>query len=259
MNETLCRELSLTRTTSLIREIDLHMHTTFSDGRGAVDEITAAVEKKGLKIVAITDHYSELLPLPMRMGKGQLKGYLEELERTPFLKGVEAEILGDGTVSISRKTADLLNIVLGGLHILHDIVFWHDSRPILNPKKFVEDMRVVLIRSMESGLVDIVAHVTWLPEAIRAESDRLITDDWIKSVVESAGDRGVAIELSGAWNVPNERFVTECLHQGVKLSIGSDAHEVKQVGEVSYALEILKRLAIPNDLVFIPKRGFEVI
>lgn len=107
---------------------------------------------------------------------------------------------------------------------------------------------------MESHLIDVIAHVTWLPEAIRSESDKLITDDWMRNVVKSASDYGVAIEINSAWNVPNERFVKECIHQGVKLSIGSDAHEVSQVGEVPYAIKILNRLNVTNDLVFIPNK-----
>lgn len=187
------------------------------------------------------------------MNKRQLNGYLEVIGESPVLKGVEAEILGDGTVSISKRTKDLFDIVLGGLHILDDRIFWHDSRPILDPKKFVEDIRVTFIKSMESRLIDVIAHVTWLPEAIRTESKKLITDDWIKSIVKAASDFDVAIELNGAWKVPEESFVMKCLHQGVKLSIGSDAHESLQVGEVSYAINMLNRLAVSKDNIFIPK------
>ena len=191
--------------------------------------------------------------LPKILNKRQLNGYLEAIGGIPVLKGVEAEILGDGTVSIPKRTKDLLDIVLGGLHVLDDRIFWHDSRPILDPNKFVEDIRVAFIRSMESRLIDVVVHVTWIPEAIRAESSKLITDDWIKSIVKAASDFDVAIELSGTWKVPDERFVMECLHQGVKLSIGSDAHESLRVGEVSYAVNMLNRLAVSKDNIFIPK------
>lgn len=238
------------------KEIDFHIHTSFSDGKGEVDDVVGMAGKKGLKIIAITDHYSEFQSLPKRMSRRQLKEYLASLEGKSVLKGVEAEILGDGTPSISSKISDSLDIVLGGLHILNGIVFWGDSRTVLDQRRFIEDVRIALTKCMESHLVDVIAHVTWLPEAIRPESDTLITDSWIKDVVKSASDYGVAIELSSAWKVPNEVFIKECVHQGVKLSIGSDAHEVSRVGDVSYALNILKRLNVADDLIFIPAKVF---
>ncbi|UCH01891.1 MAG: PHP domain-containing protein [Candidatus Bathyarchaeota archaeon] len=237
-----------------LNKIDLHIHTTFSDGRCSIEECYQIAKKRQLTTIAITDHYSEFQPLPKRMGKGQLKYYLNALANLSFLKGVEAEILSDGTVSISKKTADSLDIVLGGLHVLHDRVFWNDPRPILNPKHFIEDLRVALIRGMESRFVDVLAHVTWLPEAIRGESRKLITDDWIKDVVKSASANNVAIEISGAWEVPDERFIKESIQQGVKVSIGSDAHEASQIGHTSYAIHMLYRLNIAPDYIFLPAR-----
>ena len=194
------------------KDIDIHIHTIFSDGRSGLDDTVEAAMRKNLKIIAITDHYSELQPLAKRLSKSHLQGYLEALEEKTVLKGVEAEIFADGTPSISRKTVESLDIVLGGLHILHDIVFWHDSTSILNQKRFIEVMRMAFEKCMETHLVDIIAHVTWLPENIRSESTKLITDDWLTNIVTSASDHGVAIELSSAWNVPNEIFIKECIH-----------------------------------------------
>lgn len=237
------------------KKIDLHIHTTFSDGNCTVEEAVKTAEVKGLRVVAITDHYSELQNLPKRMVQGQLPRYLQSLEGFNVLKGVEAEILPDGTPSLSKENADLLDIVIGGLHIIQGIVFWSDSTPIWNPRGFVEDIRVAFIKAMESGLLDVIAHATWLPETIRGETSSLITDAWIESVVDAASDCGVAVELNGAWKVPDERFVNECLRRGVKLSIGSDAHFPSMVGEVGYAVDMLKNLNVPDNLIFLPRKS----
>ena len=70
--------------------------------------------------------------------------------------------------------------------------------------------------------------------------------------VEAAGDHDVAVELSDAWKIPNEKFVAECLRQGVKLSLGSDAHR-PHIGKTSYGVKILKRLETSKDHVFLPR------
>lgn len=234
-------------------KIDLHIHTIFSDGRSSVDEAVKAARLKGLRVVAITDHYSEFKPLPKRMTRAQLPTYLTTLEGVGVLKGVEAEVLEDGGVSMSAETRRLCDVVIGGLHILGNRVFWYDPQPILDPRAFVEEMRRVLIRAMETGLLDIVAHVTWLPEAIRPQTHQLTDKEWAKSIIDAASDNGVAIEISGAWMVPDEGFVRECIRQGVRLSMGSDAHNANMVGDVRYPLEVLKRVGAPEDSLFLPK------
>lgn len=240
---------------SFAEKIDLHMHTRFSDGVSSVDEILAAVEVKGLTVAAITDHFSEFENLPKRMTKNRLKEYLSSLEGFKLLKGVEAEILGDGSVSISNTTLSLLDIVIGGLHSIHGIGFWGDNTPILDQSKYMDAIRVAIIKAMESRKLDIIAHVMRIPETLQFEYSDSIWDEWTKSVVRSASDNNVAVELSGAWKIPDERFVKECLSQGVKLSLGSDAHSSKTVGETSYGIEMLKRLKIDRNLIFMPKNA----
>ena len=109
-----------------------------------------------------------------------------------------------------------------------------------------------MIKAIESELLDVLAHPTWLPEAIRPQTKRLITMDWINSVVHSASDHDVAIEISGAWKVPDELFVKECISMGVKLSLGSDAHDASRIGDVAYGINLLKQVNATSEDVFVP-------
>jgi len=237
-------------------KIDLHIHTTFSDGLCSVEEAVKLARAKKLEMFAITDHYSEFCDRPKRMPKGQLKVYLETLASHDVIRGVEADILPDG-VSISKKTTGLFDLVLGGLHNLRDRVFWGDDRPIWNPRVFVEDVRVTLIKAIESDLLDVLVHPTWLPEDIRPQTKHLISKDWIESIVDASSDHQVAIEISGAWKVPDELFVAQCLRHGVKLSIGSDAHTPSGIGDVGYAVDLLRRVGAPSESVFLPDQTWQ--
>lgn len=238
---------------SPLDKIDLHIHTTFSDGLCSVAEAVKWARVKRLEFFAITDHYSEFCDVPKRMPNGLLRAYLDTLASHNVIRGVEADILPD-RVSISKATASLFDLVLGGLHSLHGRGFWGDSHPVWSPKSFVEDVRVTLVKAIESGLLDVLVHPTWLPEDIRPQTKRLITKDWIESIVDTSVDHQVAIEISGAWKVPDELFIMQCLRQGVKLSIGSDAHFSSGIGDVGYAVNLLKRAKAPADAVFLPNR-----
>lgn len=234
-------------------KVDLHIHTTFSDGRSSIQEVISVGRLKGIKVMAITDHYNEFSNFSKRLARDQFASYLSALEGTGVLRGVEADIFEDGSVSVSEKTAESIDLVIGGMHMLHGVAFWYDTTPILNPTAFAEDTRLTLIKAIETGLLDVIAHVTWLPETIRPQTGSLVTKEWIRSVVRAACDNSVAIELSGAWKVPDEEFVRECVHQGAMLSVGSDAHSANMVGNVEYSIDVIRSVGVSPDLLFIPK------
>jgi putative hydrolase len=232
--------------------MDLHTHTNFSDGAFSIEEALRVSYDKSLELIAITDHYSEFRALPKRMSKSELPKYLGSMKSIHVIKGLEVDILADGVVSISPETKNNFEIVIGGIHFYQKRKFWGPSAPILNVKAFVEAIRVAYIKAIESKLLDVIAHITWLPRSIRRRTDDLINKTWIRSVVEAASDLGVAIELSGRWKVPKKRFVEECVRQGVKLSLGSDAHRLSELGKTDYGITLLEKHHVPNDLIYVP-------
>jgi putative hydrolase len=231
----------------------LHIHTSLSDGKGSIEDVVAAARPRGLELFAITDHYEES-PCPGRraISRAELPAYLSAVGGAGAIRGVEVEIFEDGSPSISREARASVDFVIGGLHRLRGVVFWDDPTPVLDPRAFVESMRIAASRAMESGLLDVLAHPTWLPEDLRADSGRLLTPDWIRSLIRSAADNGVAMEASGVWRVPDEAFARECLRQGVKISIGSDAHDPGSVGRTAYAIALLRAAGAGDEDLFIP-------
>ncbi|MEM2602234.1 MAG: PHP domain-containing protein [Candidatus Bathyarchaeia archaeon] len=236
--------------------MDLHIHTTFSDGKGSVGDVAGAARRRGLAIFAITDHYEESRASQQKkVSKAGLPEYLSAVEGAGALRGVEVEIYEDGSPSISSGTRAHMDLVIGGIHRLRGIIFWDDPTPVLDPGAFVESIRIVAIRAMESGLLDVLAHPTWLPEDLRPESKRLLTPDWARSLIRAASDNGVAMEASGVWRVPDEWFLRECIRQGVKISIGSDAHDPGSVGQTAYAVGLLRAVGAGPEDLFIPAHG----
>ncbi|RLF16163.1 MAG: hypothetical protein DRJ97_01695 [Thermoprotei archaeon] len=231
-------------------KIDLHIHTNYSDGLPTMAEVAKAARLKRLALAGVADHYGYAKG---RMKPWRLRAYLAEAEAEGLLKGVEVDIFEDGHVDLAASERRLFDYVIGGVHEVAGVAFWGDPSPIPDPKGFVETVRVAVIEAIESGLIDIVAHLTWLPEDIRSEVNSLITPDWVDSVVKAAASKGVAIEVSGAWLVPDEWVVKRCLKEGVKLSMGSDAHRVEDVGNLSYPLSLFKRLGVKLEDLFIPR------
>ncbi|MCX8204858.1 MAG: PHP domain-containing protein [Candidatus Nezhaarchaeota archaeon] len=234
-------------------KIDLHVHSTFSDGDSTLHDIASSLRTKGLAALGVSDHYVSNSAPRGRMGRSKVKEYLSQASSLGLLKGVEVDIYEDGGVSIAPSERWLFDYIIGGVHRLGGIDFWRDPSSIPRPGRFMEALREAIVGAIESGHIDVVAHLTWLPEDLRGAEGDLITDSWVGSIVRAAASRGVAIEVNGMWKVPGERVVERCLKEGVKLSMGSDAHRAGDVGDLSYPLGLLGRLGASVEDLFIPR------
>ena len=54
--------------------------------------------------------------------------------------------------------------------------------------------------------------------------------------------------------MPDEQVVKKCLKEGVKLSMGSDAHRASDVGNIKYPLTLLSRLGAGLDDLYLPRK-----
>jgi putative hydrolase len=241
-----------------LHEIDMHLHTKFSDGNCSIDTVLSCAQARGLKAVAITDHYSDKQTLPGRMKSSDVEAYLKMLKPFNVIKGVEVDLFPQGP-SISKQTTDTFDVVAGGLHQVDDVVFGCYYPKKIDVKSFVETVRLTMIKAVESDLIDVLVHPLWFPETIRSQAKQLITKDWIDSLLDSVTDHQVALEINGSWRVPNRHVVKECLKRGIKVSIGSDSHDKYTVGNTAYPLRLLKELGATVEDVFCPDSYFSHI
>jgi DNA polymerase (family 10) len=101
---------------------DLHMHTTWSDGRDSIDAMVEACRALGYQYVAITDH-SPHSAATRNLSIEDVKRQAEEIatarERYPevtILHGCEVDILPDGRLDFPDRVLERFDIVLASLH-----------------------------------------------------------------------------------------------------------------------------------------------
>jgi DNA polymerase (family 10) len=101
---------------------DLHMHSTWSDGRDSVEAMVAACRALGYEYMAITDH-SPTSAATRNLTIDAVKRQAEEIEalreRYPeiaILHGCEADILSDGRLDFPDRVLERFDIVLASLH-----------------------------------------------------------------------------------------------------------------------------------------------
>jgi len=203
---------------------DLHIHSIYSDGTSRIDEIAKYAKRKGLKIIAITDHCSydswgnKLLDLKTVMERRNI------IENTRIadliiLNGLEADILANGHVVLPKGLGkEFFDVIIGSFHILVGVHEWERS----------------LLSVIKSGMVDIIGH----PLAYIGK----IPWDVAEKIAIAAADHGVAMELNSHYPFPDIEFLEICREYGVKFSVGSDAHNLYAVGNVAECFELAKKL-----------------
>jgi histidinol phosphatase-like PHP family hydrolase len=59
----------------------------------------------------------------------------------------------------------------------------------------------------------------------------------VRQIVREAKNAGVAMELNGHYVVPTDiDMLQACVEFGVPISVGTDSHAIKEIGDFSYHL-----------------------
>ena len=100
----------------------LHCHSTWSDGKATIAEMADAARERGWSYIGITDH-SQAAFYASGLSRERVLAQHDEIDalnasRTDvrILKGIEADILADGTLDYGDELLDRFDFVIGSVH-----------------------------------------------------------------------------------------------------------------------------------------------
>jgi DNA polymerase (family 10) len=219
---------------------ELHSHTTWSDGQVSILEMAQAAKKRGLKVLAVTDH-SASLGLVNGLTVERLHEQRKEIEAARkkmgdsflILHGTEMEIRADGSLDFPNEILEWLDIVVASLHV-----------SMRQPRAQATQR---LIYAINNPHVDIIGHPTnrLLPDREGADLD-------MDAVLKAAAETGTALEINS-----NPRRLDlddvqarRAIEMGVKLTIDTDAHDIDQLEFLPFGVATARRAwATPKDVV----------
>ncbi|NLX63558.1 MAG: phosphatase [Clostridiaceae bacterium] len=217
---------------------DCHFHTISSGhAYSTISEYAKEASEKGLELIGMTDHGPAMLGGPHIFHFDNLKVIPDNLYGVEILKGIEANIISyDGSIDAVDRNLEGLDIVISSFH-----------SPCLRPGSIKENTAAV-IKSIENRYVNIIGH----PDDSRIELD-------YRELAKAAADSGVMIEVNNSSLKPStyrqnarenyERLLNECYKQNVYIIINSDAHIHTDIGKTDEALELVKSLGYPEELI----------
>jgi DNA polymerase (family 10) len=192
---------------------DLHMHSTWSDGRDSVAAMVSGAQQIGYEYVAITDHSqnafsSRRLSLEdVARQRDEIAALRERMPEIIILHGVEVDILKDGSLDFADEVLHGFDIVLASLHD-------HGGQP-------PAELMARYLRALEHPLVNVITHPANRTPAIAPGYDLDFN-----VLFAAARDTGTAMEIDGApGHLDMDGSVARrAVQAGVTVTIDSDCH-----------------------------------
>jgi len=196
---------------------DLHMHSTWSDGKNTVEEMALAAKKLGYEYICIADHIGHLT-IANALDKKRLEKQRKEIDLLNkkldivILQGGEVDIRADGRLDMDNQTLEKLDIVLASLHS--------------SLKAGEERNTKRIIGAMENPHVDIIAHPSG--RLIDQREGSLLNTE---KIIDKSKETNTILEVDAQPNRldMNDVNVRATIEHGCKIAIDTDAHSVDQL------------------------------
>jgi DNA polymerase (family 10) len=212
-----------------------HCHTTYSDGRASVAEMAEGARERGWRYLGIADHSQSagyaggLPPAAVKKQHREIDAWNAEhggkgKKRFRLFKGVESDILADGSLDYPDDVLRSFDYVVGSVH----------SNFALTEKEQTRR----LIRAVSNPHITMLGHATGRLLLRRAG---YAVD--ARAVIDAAAEHGTCVEINADphrldvdWN--NARYAAE---KGVLVPINPDAHSVGALGNVMWGVNVARK------------------
>jgi DNA polymerase (family 10) len=210
---------------------DLHVHSTWSDGRATIIEMAQAARERGYHYIVISDH-SASLGIANGLTVERLMLQADEIreadeEMGPDFRvfhGTEMEILSDGSLDFQDDILEELDFVIASLH-----TGLRQSRAQVTDR---------LLAAIENPNVDMIAHPTG-----RLLVDRPGADLDMERIILAAAETRTILEINANPQRLDltDKWVRRSIDLGVTLAINTDAHHPDHLDFIHFGVGTAQR------------------
>ncbi len=217
---------------------DLHLHSTWSDGKGDVRAMRAACSAKGYAYHGLTDH-SQALKMTGGLDAAKLERQWAELDQVAaeeaeagapmpaLLRGLEVDILKDGTLDLDEAWLARLDLVIVSVHGHFDL-----------PEA---EQTARIVKALQHPRVNVLAHPTG---RLLGEREGYAVD--LDAIFEVAAAHGVAIECNASpYRLDlGDVELARAVAAGCTVVVNSDAHSVAGLDVMPYGVVTARRAGL---------------
>lgn len=203
----------------------IHAHSTYSDGTASIEDMARACIEKGYSYMGITDHSKSafyaggLLPDAIKRQHAEIDKLNEKLAPFMIFKGIESDILNDGSLDYDEEVLSSFDFVIASIHS--------------NLKMTEEKATERLINAAKNPYTSIMGHVSG---RLLLRRDGYPID--YRALINACAEYGTAIEINANphrldidWS-----WIPYAIGKGVKIAINPDAHSINGIDDIHYGV-----------------------
>lgn len=218
----------------------LHNHSTWSDGKQSVAGMAAYCRELGLTYFGIADH-SKTASYANGLDSDRVRQQQQEIDQLNasfgsdfrIFKGIESDILGDGSLDYDDATLATFDYVVASVHQTLTMS--------------LEKATTRLLKAIENPYTTILGHPTG--RLLLAREGYPIDH---RAIIDACAEHQVVIEINASpyrldidW-----RWIEYAMQQGVLLSINPDAHDLAGLLDMHYGVAVGRKGGLTRDMTF---------
>jgi putative hydrolase len=226
---------------------DLHVHSTFSDGRDPIEDNIAAAEALGLSALGCVDH--------VRVDTDWVPAYVEAVRhqrgetKIELRCGIEAKLLDTtGALDLPGQIEGIDAIYAADHQVpLADgpthprEVRERIAAGDLDAAAVIDAILTSTARALDRPEHVVIAHfLSILPKIGLTEAD--VPLEGLERLAAEAARTGQEIEISERWRCPSAATLRPFLRRGVPIALSTDSHKSDTIGRYDYCLEVRREL-----------------
>lgn len=215
---------------------DTHCHTVASThAYSTIMENVNEALKKDLYAIAITDHANNMPGSPGPFYYENLRVIPRNINGVYVLRGIEANVIDyNGNIDVPDNIISTFDWIIASMH-----------GPTLDPPKSIDECTNAWLNIAKNPYVKVIGHCG--SPTYKFDYDKVIPE---------LGKNNKLVEINNATfkirkdSVPNcKEIALLCKKYRVNVIINSDAHFCTQIGVFDSALNMLKEIDFPEELI----------
>lgn len=217
---------------------DYHLHSDLTDGQDSIASIVKHSILLRLERIIFTEHTEPWLTKTQdwfREYSNQVNACQEEYHgKIEILMGLEVPAIDFiGNFELSDRMDKEACFLLGAAHRYPEI----EGRRVrdLSKDEAIDLEFRTLMGLAQNPDIDAIAHIGGTCQKYCGP----FPEEFSREVIRTATRTGIAIEINHRYHQPLERFLKICVEEQARITIGSNAHSLPEVGAANRELKTL--------------------
>ena len=216
-----------------------HNHSNYSDGAYTIKQLADYCIEQGYEYLGLSDHSKSafyangLQEFQVAKQHEEIDKLNEELAPFKIFKGIESDILNDGSLDYENDVLASFDFIVASVHS--------------NLNMDIQKATQRLIKAIENPYTTFLGHPTG---RLLLRRKGYPVDH--KKIIEACAANNVIIEINAnPWRLDIDwRWVHFALDNGVVLSINPDAHEIEGFGDMKYGVYTGRKGGLTSEMTF---------